>query len=112
MTKRSIKPSIPIRALPQIVRQVSIFTDRQTPSQIEAQIAATKELALSLARSIGIKRPAITEMFDIYVTSVFTDYPIYLLGHNAPRIETYQDALMHGNGCGQYTIVIRPKDQS
>lgn len=99
------------QVLPRIVRQVSVFTDRETDAQIQAQIAATKALALDNARRIGINRPVIHEHYDIYVVNIFTDYPMYLTGPNAPKIETYQDALVHGNGLGQYQVLIR-EDES
>lgn len=109
-SKRLTKPSVPVRALPRIVRETCIFTERQTSAQIEARIAATKDRALSVARQTGIKCPEVTEMYDVHVVSTCLDYPIYLLGPNAPRIKTYQDALMHGDGRGQYAVIIRSKD--
>lgn len=97
--------------LPKIVRLECIFSDRQSESDIMSQIAETEKRAKTEARRIGIKKNDISKYYDISVGCPLTDYPMYLLGPGAPKIENYKDALTHGNGRGKFMIVIREKER-
>ena len=75
---------------------------------INFKIQATKNEALQVAAQIGMENLDINESFDLHTIQAFTEYPMYLLGENAPRPKNWEEWL--GIGPCRYTVVIREKE--
>lgn len=99
--------------LSKIVRQceeVSETEYRNNPDTTALE-ESVKQEALLLAEQIGIQSPDIHTSWDLAVVNTFTDYPMYLLGENAPKIKTAEDVLCHYPRA-RYTVIIREKTLS
>jgi hypothetical protein len=92
--------------LPKLVRQVGMVTDHRDASAKEAEV---RERAMKYAKEIGITSPDVKAFWRPYYFCDFTDYPMYLLGPGAPKLETCEDCLAHSNSA-QYVVVIREKE--
>jgi hypothetical protein len=101
-----------------IVRECCVFSEddaiRWGDKKVEDFIAETDKLAFHIADYYGIKNRDISRMFALDTVCDFTDYPMYLLGPNAPQIKTWKDVFKHDyrdNPRCRYTIVIRDRDE-
>lgn len=71
--------------------------------------------AMATAARVGITRVKVrTKRWDLDVGCVFTDYPMYLCGPGAARIETAEDVFRHvwhlDNPWAKYEIVVEDQD--
>ncbi len=83
-----------------IVRERGSMTRRQYEEVGKAGADALEVEVMAKARAmaarIGITRPVVRwARWDLDTICAFTDYPMYLTGPNAPRLETCADCLMH-----------------
>lgn len=99
--------------LPKIVRRCGEISEAEYRNNPDTTILEQKvrQEALALAEQIGIQSPDIYTYWDLAVVCMFTDYPLYLLGENAPKIRTAEDALCYYPRA-RYTVIIREKTLS
>src|SRR5690348_572319 len=96
---------------PRIIRQMGVIRDLDWSPEAEAKlVAAVEAQAFTYADALGIEPDDVDlkGYWDLAVTCGFTDYPMYLLGPGAPRIQTALDVFCHYH-VARYTVVIRSK---
>jgi hypothetical protein len=104
---------------PRIVRNIALL-DRARHDTLGATGVvnleiATEAKARAMAETIGITRPFVMRSWDLHVTNALADYPMYLLGPDAPRIQTAADVFNHvwhlENPIAQFTVTVRCQDE-
>lgn len=93
-----------------IVRREAFLKDSLSTEQADAFIAETDFAAISDARQMGIQQMHVSRLYDLWVCCTLLDYPMWMLGPGAPKIESYQDAWALGYHC-RYIITIRCQDE-
>ena len=95
-----------------VIDKLVIFGDtarRNGDEWVESKIADCKQKSIDRASKLGIKKLNVKESIRPYYTCNFTDYPMYLLGPNAPEIKTWKDALLYSNAA-EYQIIVECQD--
>lgn len=92
----------------------SRYAHEKGDAWIEAEIVRQHAIALSLAEQVGITQPEVRTLFDLDVACNFTDYPMYLCGPGAPRIEGWRDVFKHvwhlDNPICKHTVIVRDRE--
>jgi hypothetical protein len=103
---------------PHLIREYAVIDemeyDRLGKAGVRKLMADVEAKARAVAKRVGIKRIKVrAKRWDLDVLCGFTDYPMYLCGPDAPRIETAADVFKHvwhlNNPRARYECVLEDK---